>query len=235
MTPFGTLVRKDWRVYRPAVVAGVLLAPVPGLFAWSSASLRNDDLYAMLLTLHNVRDLVLLTVAAMFGGFAFAAERRDGSSDFLAVLPPHKGAMLLSKLLVAAGCLLGFMCLLYACGQAVLAIAEPANPGNAPITGSIGRSLRQWTSGLVPLTFAVGLLCSLVAKGPAVASACAVVGTILLMTLAEAFVRPLLVVVSAEMRSSPELRGTVFRAMPGALAFVIFGLTLLLYARRKTA
>lgn len=106
------LIRKDWRVYRIAVAGGaamvacpyamllameVLYPPAGGntLRTYGSA-LQESSTAGALLT---------LVLAAVFGGVAFAAERRDRSAEFMAMLPVPRGRVVLSKLLVAVPCL----------------------------------------------------------------------------------------------------------------------------------
>ena len=106
------LLRKDWRVYRPAVVGAAVLAVCPYAFALLMYALyppepRIAATRALMDWLEEASGAGLgltLVTAAVFGGMAFAAERREGPAAFLAMLPVTRRRIVASKLLVALPC-----------------------------------------------------------------------------------------------------------------------------------
>jgi ABC-type transport system involved in multi-copper enzyme maturation permease subunit len=107
------LIRKDWRLNRVVVVAAVVLSVLP--YVLPLANLQFNPPRYQVPGLREYLDtvqfsanacLVLSVVlAAAFGGLAFAAERRERTAEFLAMVPVSRGAVVLSKLVVAAVCL----------------------------------------------------------------------------------------------------------------------------------
>lgn len=106
------LLRKDWRVYRIAVIGSVIFSILPygvgALTQWMFPPPEGNSWlrYAAMLSLaagFAVGCAVLM--AAVYGGMAFATERRERSAEFLAMLPVRKSRVALSKLLVAVVCM----------------------------------------------------------------------------------------------------------------------------------
>jgi hypothetical protein len=105
------LLRKDWRVFRAAVLGGAALAACPYAVVLSMQVLYPPQggntlrSYGVALEQSAMAGLLLsLVMAAVFGGIAFAAERRDRSAEFMALLPVRRWPAVLSKLLVAVPC-----------------------------------------------------------------------------------------------------------------------------------
>lgn len=111
-----TLVRKDWRVFRAPVIATLLVGTVPYVIDALVSPVARGDLFTAAIrssknVAHVVGDSAMLAVvlttllAAAYGGAAFAAERRERSADFLALLPANRLAIAASKAFVALVCL----------------------------------------------------------------------------------------------------------------------------------
>jgi len=102
------LMRKDWRVYRSAIIGGVILLPVYYLISLYTEVVWFDPLFLVgqPSEVRFYQGLYLTAIiAAVFGGLSFATERRDRSAQFLYMLPQSRGRIVLSKLLVALGCI----------------------------------------------------------------------------------------------------------------------------------
>lgn len=99
------LIRKDWRVYRPAIVGAVVVtigvyaigvSPIVCHSGVAAAERVTRFLYVALLAAATTG-----VFAAALGASSFAVERRDGAAEFLAMLPVSRTRILLSKALVA--------------------------------------------------------------------------------------------------------------------------------------
>lgn len=99
------LLRKDWRVYRPAITGAVVVTmgvyaigvpPIVYQSGVTAAERVRQFLYVALLA-----SATTGIFAAALGASSFAVERRDGAAEFLAMLPVSRGRILLSKALVA--------------------------------------------------------------------------------------------------------------------------------------
>lgn len=107
----GKLLKKDWRVNRPAVIGAAVLTACPYAYVLLDRALfpPHPELAA-----HQLMDALeaasmaglglTLVMAAVFGGMAFAPERRDGPAEFLAMLPVSRSRIAVSKLLVVLPC-----------------------------------------------------------------------------------------------------------------------------------
>lgn len=110
------LLRKDWRLFRAPLIASMVALLMAYAGGWEEVSTVR---YATLgwrwgHAIHLGAEYGLYAtavMAAVFAGVSFAAERKERWADFLAMLPPTPGRVLLSKLLVAGACL-GTMALL---------------------------------------------------------------------------------------------------------------------------
>ncbi len=106
------LLWKDYRLTRPllilcAAVWGMLYLVGVGTqlaMAWPRLP-TLDDWAGMLISCGTVGMYLTICFAGLFGGHAIACERSDRSANFLACLPPTKGQILTSKLVVAVGTL----------------------------------------------------------------------------------------------------------------------------------
>ncbi|HUB27357.1 MAG TPA: hypothetical protein VL992_18170 [Tepidisphaeraceae bacterium] len=123
MNPFMTLVRKDWRLNRLPLIGLATLT----ILGYSIAILaywwdRHDQFKHIWPGIPQLLSLYLpgsasfgmscvILLAAVFGGVAFAQERREGWADFLAIMPATRMKIIASKLTVALACILPFCCL----------------------------------------------------------------------------------------------------------------------------
>lgn len=185
------LMRKDWRVYRVAVVGGpaLLLAMyMMGMAGFIYSRLTSpgaanrspsEELAVWLNVAAYLGFAIIMLMAAVFGGISFALERRERWADFLLTLPPDGTWIVLSKLLVstaslAAMWLFNLLVLLFAWAL------YPHLVQQSPETG-------YWALVLPVAFFGLAWLCSTFLTSPAI-SACisiaiTIFGTIALTTL----------------------------------------------------
>jgi ABC-type transport system involved in multi-copper enzyme maturation permease subunit len=175
----AALLRKDWRLNRAVVVAAIVLSLMP--YALTLANTRFNPPKYRVVELRDYLDttqfaafacLVLSVVlAAAFGGLALAAERRERTAEFLAMMPVSRGAVVLSKLVVAAVCL----ATLLAVHVAVVALTYwVADLGDVRLRGPT-----TWQAGGMAAAFAVALFgmawaLSVFLKSPAIAASIAI-------------------------------------------------------------
>ncbi len=108
-----SLIRKDWRVNRVVVIGMLVVTVLPYFLATANLLVnppesrsRTDADWVWAIGGAAIASLIfVVALSAAFGGVAFAAERRDRTAEFLAMLPVSRGAMITSKLLVAVACL----------------------------------------------------------------------------------------------------------------------------------
>ena len=102
------LLLKDFGLCRNVLKGGVFALLVPyiavivyRLNAYGLTAEQEIEFYSMglLKASQNVVWLSMFTIAFL-GGFIVAGERRDGSAEFLAFLPPSRSSILLSKAIV---------------------------------------------------------------------------------------------------------------------------------------
>ncbi|MBL8875440.1 MAG: ABC transporter permease subunit [Phycisphaerae bacterium] len=120
---FLTLLRKDWRLAKPAFLLMVVLFFVPasvGVAVTGYARIFEDKVPLLRFSNDDFADLLSLLVGGgwlcIFVGPAvaacqFARERRERTSDFLGALPVSRGRIIRSKALTTA-CMLAFPLLL---------------------------------------------------------------------------------------------------------------------------
>src|SRR5882757_114466 len=110
MTTIWTLVRKDWRVFRAPTIASLLLFVGPyasALIYWAATRdsvsdfNRMRELGELLLAAAFAGIWLAAAMSAVFGGMAFALERRERTSDFVAMLPVTRWQILTSKALLS--------------------------------------------------------------------------------------------------------------------------------------
>ncbi len=104
------LLKKDWRNNRAAVIGGLVLLAMPYLTALISLLARQVPMGPRerigAIGGAAIIDLGLAVIlSGVFGGIAFALERRDCSMDFLVMMPVRRGRIVLSKFIVIAACL----------------------------------------------------------------------------------------------------------------------------------
>jgi ABC-type transport system involved in multi-copper enzyme maturation permease subunit len=101
------LLKKDWRLNRVPIIGGGLLIAVPYLFVipvlLTSNSNNSGVVYEDLMAVSIIATALNVAIAAVFGGTAFALERRERSADFLALLPITRGKIIASKMLIGIG------------------------------------------------------------------------------------------------------------------------------------
>lgn len=109
---FVALLRKDWRVYRTVIAGAAILAAAPYvillLLQWAFPMPSGNTRQTYLDTALNAATMgFILTIlmSAVFGGCAFAVERRERSAEFLAMFPVKRSSIALAKLIVSAVCL----------------------------------------------------------------------------------------------------------------------------------
>lgn len=107
----ATLLRKDWRLNRPVVIGSVAMSVVPYVVAlllqWIYPPHRGNTQTTYLeVGVMTAMFCLAITVvmASAYGGVAFAAERRDRTAEFLALLPVRRSQIVVSKLAVAFAC-----------------------------------------------------------------------------------------------------------------------------------
>src|SRR5437868_14263220 len=104
------LLKKDWRVYRVAVVGSVIVLAAPYFLSiiaiiYNKSELRDGEISSFALSA-SMADLWLTAIlASVFGGVAFALERRERSADFLAMMPTSRARIIASKVVIASVCL----------------------------------------------------------------------------------------------------------------------------------
>lgn len=151
-----TLMRKDWRLYGIPVLACVILGITPyvvAVVAYSFDPYRHEllNMWQDHITGAAIFSMLIMGVmSAVFGGVAFATERRERWADFLNLLPPSRAAVILSKLMVSVSSIL----LLTLVHVGVLLLVGAGAPGR------IDRHLISgWASGAI-LLFGVSWLLS---------------------------------------------------------------------------
>jgi ABC-type transport system involved in multi-copper enzyme maturation permease subunit len=168
------LLKKDFNLNRIPIFGGGLLIAVPYLIMaptllFSEKSARyliyQDGLVVLAMAL-----MLTVAVAAIFGGAAFALERRERSAEFLAMLPVRRSKIVVSKLLIGAG----FPALFWGANLLVFRLikdyAGSMGPGNDRILVEIGMA-----GFAMLMAFGVAWLGSSILSSPAIA-ACISIG-----------------------------------------------------------
>lgn len=100
------LVKKDWRVFRPAAIGCVVVTacvyaigilPILSRSAGTTPAERTRQFLDVALLASTVTGVF----AAALGASSFAVERRDGAAEFLSMLPVSRWRILASKAVVA--------------------------------------------------------------------------------------------------------------------------------------
>ncbi len=141
------LVRKDLRLCRLPLIAGLLLLLVPfgisaliisGMPQWQEAS--RASAWAMLLGTGSYFSVMCSqATVAMLSGNLIAAERADRSAEFLAYLPPSRWQIMGSKLAVLFGCVLAIWAVNLGVGLWATWLAGDAETARAITTGLASR------------------------------------------------------------------------------------------------
>jgi len=166
------LIWKDLRLNRMILVMGATLFAAP--FAIVAAAAWKEHWpglppvtrwpYGLLPAALVSLGLSLLTLVTLAGN-SIASERADRSAEFLAYLPPSRGAILASKVLVV----LAPLGLVWAVD---LLLAWVMTPATGPAPGGVG-SVRETVLGLAPaavMLFGAAMLGSAVLDSPAIAT-----------------------------------------------------------------
>jgi ABC-type transport system involved in multi-copper enzyme maturation permease subunit len=167
------LLRKDFRLNRVPIFGGTLLVAIPytlGLLIaifdpvnFQSTTVRDSFIPIPFMSL-----VMTHVMAALFGGAAFAYERRERWSDFLLTLPVSRSSSIISKIVLSFAFVLPAWAINVAVGLLII-----RNPTNDP--GTIGLLL---SSGSVFMCFGVAWLFSSFLSSPAL-SASAALGLLL--------------------------------------------------------
>jgi ABC-type transport system involved in multi-copper enzyme maturation permease subunit len=169
------LLRKDWRLYRGPIVGGIFLVFLPYVILGIvllvhcvafglSPNLNPFD------TLYHVANAALVMTAltaAIFGGVAFAQERRDRWAEFLAMLPVRRYEIVLSKIILSGGIL-----------GAPWSISAQIVLATAPGAETIDVLLLALTASASMMAFGVAWLASSFLSSPAISVGIAAVATI---------------------------------------------------------
>jgi ABC-type transport system involved in multi-copper enzyme maturation permease subunit len=174
------LLRKDWRLNRVVVIAALVMSVLPYGLSLGNVVLNPPEYRAV--TSWDYLDaiqlaagaclILMVPLAAAFGGTAFAAERRDRTAEFLGMLPAPRGQIIASKLVVAAACVAVLI-------SVHLAIIVACNV-LGDITGTRGRhGVSAYDAGAMAACFAVALFglawaASTVIRSPAIAASAAI-------------------------------------------------------------
>ncbi len=180
------LCRKDWRVYRAAVFAALAVLVLPYALAAAAMLLQGGVKSALLgVLLRSTRGGLALTflAAAVFGGLAFAAERRDRSAGFLAMLPVPRWQVIASKLGVAAACLLTLWGVYAAAIYYDLLQIRTLYPGYVQADTPAFNALWNAAAAAV-MAFGVASLLSSAMVSPAIAASVSIAVTMVSMELA---------------------------------------------------
>jgi hypothetical protein len=92
------LLWKDLRIYRGAIVAAILAICLPYVVGTAMAMSSPGNLTEIYGYASGVGLVAATLVAAVFGGCAFAIERRERWGEFLAMMPVSRRSMVLSKI-----------------------------------------------------------------------------------------------------------------------------------------
>ena len=166
------LLWKDWRVNRIVIAGSAILIAAPyvtaALLEYFYPQARVHSLVGFRQTLSTpamAALVVTVLMAAVFGAVAFAAERRERSAEFLALLPVTRRTVVLAKLLLAGSCVAA-MWLLNVAVLNVLGANDEAS-GATRIVGPV-----------ILMAFGVAWLFSTFLTSPGIAAGISIGGTI---------------------------------------------------------
>src|SRR5450432_1436746 len=104
-----TPIKKDLRVFLVPTIGGLVLISCGFLISTAAFELasnaRGPDLHDVLAFATIVGMLMVVLLAAAYGGSAFTVERREHSSDWLNILPITRGEIITSKVIAAVLCI----------------------------------------------------------------------------------------------------------------------------------
>jgi ABC-type transport system involved in multi-copper enzyme maturation permease subunit len=174
--PTVALFRKDFRLNRIPIFGGAVLIFMPYLVGFAlflthgRSPLGQSGIRSAFMPCPWMALVLTIAIAGVFGGAAFAYERRERWADFLAILPVTRARSLLSKLAVS----LLFLLTISAINLLVFYWLLGPNPGNE-FLGAL--MLIAW-AGSVAMCFGVAWLISAFQSSPALA-ACVSIGATL--------------------------------------------------------
>jgi hypothetical protein len=126
------LLKKDWRLYRAPIVGGIIIVLLPyfiGAIVFfvsvreNPADFGRSWILGILSSVSGVALCVTVLIGAIFGGVAFAQERRERWAEFLSILPARRHHIVLSKIVLSVG----FIGALWAINTAVYFAATSAS------------------------------------------------------------------------------------------------------------
>ena len=185
---FIALLRKDWRVYRTVIVGTAVLAVAPYVFGlllqWMFQPNRGvaaRDYLEVVLLSASFGMFVAVLLAAVYGGAAFAAERRDRTAEFVAMLPVSRWHAAASKAVLSFACLLATWGLHYLAATASHHLAG----AQAVVEPTIAHDAVEIVLPVMLLTFGLAWLLSSAIESPAIAAVAAIAAAVglLLVTL----------------------------------------------------
>jgi ABC-type transport system involved in multi-copper enzyme maturation permease subunit len=175
------MLRKDWRLNRFAVASNVgLIAIIYGLslipLAYGTAAFLDTVTGPAIGSM-----MVTGLLAAVYGGVAFANERRERSANFLAMLPARRGLIVLSKVVVAGVCLLAVELLNLAFAAGLI-----KELSGQIMDDRIPKTVYQFAGCVAAATvmlFGVAWLCSTFLESPAISASVSIGITGVMLTL----------------------------------------------------
>jgi ABC-type transport system involved in multi-copper enzyme maturation permease subunit len=173
------LLKKDWRLNAVPIYGGTLLVAVPYIVVVLALIFQTpryrerywaDDLQIAAV----MGTMLTVAVTAVFGGVAFAQERRERSADFLALIPVSRLKIVASKTVI---------------GLLVPAILWAGNFYAAHVSGVRNIWSRDDThysytlaANIMVFAFGIAWFCSSFLRSPSVA-ACIAIGSVLVLVV----------------------------------------------------
>lgn len=170
------LLKKDWRLYRVAVIGGIVIVFMPYVFLGVVLFINNveygmpPNLYDAIYHIANVALTMTGLTAAIFGGMAFAQERRERWAEYLAMLPVRRHQIVISKIVLS----LAFVGLLWLI-NATIVLATAVDFSRAE---TIDLLLILLSATAAMMAFSVAWLASTFLSSPAISVGIAAVATI---------------------------------------------------------
>jgi len=183
------LIRKDWRQNQVAIVGSAVMLGFIYLLAIYSILFQTNpdrprDVPEIIIGFSLAGFWITALMGAVYGGTAFALERRERSADFLAMLPTTKTRIILSKLIVAAACLLLMWLINF---MVMLSVSRTYIPFKG--WTNVDEIIAMTTAGAV-MTFGVGWLFSSLLTSPAIAASISIGASPVILILTCLFVAP---------------------------------------------
>ena len=179
------LLKKDWRVNRAPVVGTLVVLLGVYAFAFSmrvyiSQAERGSASISISHTFFSAGMFMLSLapiLAGCYGGIAFAAERRERSADFLAMLPTSRVRIVLSKSITGWGCSFAPWLL-----SILVILATDVFTGDSRQgSGATWREVVMGSSGALIMCFGLAWLLSTFLESPAISSSISIGVTVALV------------------------------------------------------